>query len=97
MEQTDFLEKVKRELSAQELAVARALVYIGDQAVEPPIRALNDPRQYYGHAAIAEVLSQAGRVTEHPPMIRAVIADLGRRYYGHAVIAEVLSGLKSYK
>jgi hypothetical protein len=40
MEQTDFLEKVGKELSAQELAVARALVYIGDQAVEPPIRAV---------------------------------------------------------
>jgi len=40
-----------------ELAVVKALVYIGDQAVEPLIRALSDPRRYYGHAVIAKALS----------------------------------------
>ena len=41
-----------------ELAVASALVYIGDQAVEPFIQALSDPRRYYGHPVIAKVLSE---------------------------------------
>jgi hypothetical protein len=39
-----------------------ALVYMGDQAVEPPIRAFGDPRQYYGHAVITGVLSEVGGV-----------------------------------